>query len=156
MTQKKIKYTVNDVMNAVLSLTSVVEKNNSDTVELFQSMKVDFDRLEDKVDKIDNRLTGVENRLTGVENRLDKVEFRLDGVEGRLTGVENRLSDVEVACVQNTRAIDELDKKFSIRFDRLESMCMGDTSALSRDLNKQNIVLKDHARRIQQLELARA
>lgn len=127
MTKKiQSKYTIDDVMGAVLSLEGrivslehKVEQASIDTADLFQSMKKDFDRLEDKVDKLDNRLGAVEVRL----------------------------DDVEVACAQNTAAIHNLDTKFTERFDRLETNVF-------KDLNTFGKTLLRHDRQIQQLMAA--
>ena len=80
-------------------LEKKVDGNHAETTELFESMKKDFDRLDDRVGSLENKVTSMDNRLADVEVQGSKTEHHLHELD-----------------LQMNKRFSDMDK----RFDRLE------------------------------------
>ncbi len=105
-----------------------------------QDVVVKIDDVMDKLASLDRKFDGLENKLQAFQEETaefftsSKKDF--DRLEQKVDGIDVRLSDVEVACTQNTRAIQSLDEKFTGRFDDLEGRVYQDLNAISKTLVK--------------------
>ncbi len=94
-TLRRVLLENNKVLRAEVSKDT--QKIVSEAVDdLALSVKVGFDRVDERFEKVDGRLEKIEGRLEKVEEKLEKVEVRLELVEVRLEKVEERLEKVEV------------------------------------------------------------
>lgn len=141
---KKVEYTIGDVMGKIDDVRVKVEHTTNDVVEKIEGVMIKVEhtisdvmgKIDDVMVKIDTMSEETTAHFTALKVDFDRLENKVDAMDVRLTGVEARLGDVEVACTQNTVAIQVLDEKFTQRFDDLESRVYQDLNAISKTLVK--------------------
>ncbi len=83
-TNNKTKYTIDDVMNAVMGVSNRLAILEGEFHQFREDTNKRLDKIEKRLDNIEDRLDKVEQRLDNLEKRVDKIEQRLDKVEQRL------------------------------------------------------------------------
>ena len=115
----------------------ILAKMQEENSRRFDEIDQKFDTFRKEIDLrfegIDKRLDAVDKRLDEMDVRLDKMDARLDRMDARLDKMDIRLDGMGIQVKKAHERLDEMNKKFSRKFDGVYNLLDRQTDMLDTD-----------------------